>query len=156
MSDRTKRILRPFLAIIVFGALSAAAHSDDDSPVQRAVDYRTSYMTILNWNARPMGKMLKGEQPFDNDSFLAHARELASASALELLAAFPEGSATEDSAALEEIWFNWKDFEQKFADFRAAAETLGEAAGGGDLEATKTAFGKVGEACKACHKKYKE
>ena len=120
MPERTKRVLLPVLAFAVCGAMAAAAHSDEDSPVQKAVDYRTSYMTVLNWNARPMGKMLKGEMAFDNDAFMLHARQLATASTLDLLWAFPEGSATEDSAALEEIWFNWEDFEQKFADFRAA------------------------------------
>lgn len=156
MHNRKTRALLSVLAFAAFGAMAAQAHSDNDDSMQRAVDYRTSYMTVLNWNARPMGKMLKGEMPFDDDAFLLHARQLATASALELLSAFPEGSTTEDSAALEEIWFDWKDFEQKFADFRTAATALGEAAGSGDVAATKAAFGKVGDACKACHKKFKE
>ena len=156
MHHRKTRALLCVLALAVFGAMAAQAHSDNDDSVQRAIDYRTAYMTVLNWNARPMGKMLKGEMPFDEQAFLQHARDLSSASTLELLSGFPEGSVTEDSAALEEIWFDWKDFEQKFADFRTAAASLGEAAGSGDVDATKAAFGKVGDTCKACHKKFKE
>ena len=87
---------------------------------------------------------------------MRHARDLATASRLDLLAGFPEDSVTDDSAAKDEIWFTWDDFEQKFADFRAAADALGEAAASGDVEATKEAFAAVGDACKACHKKYKE
>ena len=134
-----------------------SAHSDEEgNSVSRAVDYRTSYMTVVNWNARPMMQMLKGEADFDEAAFMSHATQLATIAQLDFLTGFPEGSATDDSDAREEIWFDWDDFEQKFADFQSAAKTLGEQAATGDLEATKQAFGTVGDACKACHKAYKE
>lgn len=157
MSTRNIRLVLAATVIGLTGAAATSAHTEEnESSAQRAVDYRNSYMTILNWNARPMGKMLKGEEAFDADAFMLHARQLAAATRLDLLWAFPEGSKTEDSGALEEIWFDWEDFEQKFADLRKAAEALGAAAEGDDVEATKTAFSGVGDACKACHKKYKE
>jgi len=149
--------LPAYLAAVLMTTASAA-HSDEgeQSSVQRAVDYRESYMTVLGWNARPMGRMLKGEEPFDEAAFVRHAQDLARAAQLDLLAGFPEDSATDESDAKDEIWFTWDDFTQKFADFQAAAKTLGETAAGSDVEAVKAAFGDVGEACKACHKQYKE
>ena len=159
MKNRQLANVIPALAIALGGVAASNAHSqhsDGGSSTEKAVDYRNSYMTILSWNAKPMGKMLKGETPFDAAAFTLHARQLANASGLDLLWAFPEGSVTEDSGAREEIWFDWEDFEQKFADFRTAASALGEAAEGGDVEAVKSAFGKVGDTCKACHKPYKE
>ena len=157
---RSSKVRAPVAAVLFsLVAASVTAHSDDGgepSSAEKAVDYRESYMTILGWNAKPMGQMLKGETTFADDTFLLHARQLANASKLDLLWAFPEGSVTEDSGAKEEIWFDWDDFEQKFADFRSAAASLGDAAAGGDVEATKAAFAKVGDACKACHKAYKE
>ncbi len=139
-------------AITTFAGYNAVAGAS----VEKAVDYRSAYMTILKWNAGPMGQMLKGEMAFDDAAFLEHARNLATAAELELLSAFPEGSVSEDSDAREEIWFDWADFEQKFADFQAAGKNLGVAAEGGDVEATKAAFGKLGKTCKGCHKPYKE
>lgn len=41
-------------------------------------------------------------------------------------------------------------------EFNAAANDLAKVAAGGDTAAVKTAFGKLGEACKACHDKYRE
>jgi len=143
-------------AAVLVAAASTTALADSGGSVQKAVDYRIAYMTILGWNAKPMGQMLKGEKPFEEEAFMGHAGDLAAAGGLALLPAFPEGSVTEDSAALEEIWFDWDDFAQKFADFQEASAALGEAVAGGDVEATKAAFGKVGDSCKACHKTYKE
>ena len=145
------------LAILAAGgSVAHSQHLGGEASAEKAVDYRASYMTILKWNAGPMGKMLKGEAPFDDEAFLAYARDLSRATELDLLAGFPEGSAIEGSDALEEIWFNWEDFEKKFSDLRTAGQALGTAAGAGDVEATKAAFADVGEACKACHKAYKE
>lgn len=134
------------------------AYSDEEgrSSASKAVDYRTSYMTVLGWHSKPMTRMLKGEMAFDDAAFMHHAKQLAIAARLDLLAGFPEGSITDDTDAKEEIWFEWDDFEQKFADFQAAAKAVGEQADSGDMAATKEAFGKLGEACKACHKAYKQ
>jgi cytochrome c556 len=152
----TARYLQGAAAGLLAMLVSAGALAADSVSAEKAVDYRASYMTVLKWNSGPMGQMLKGKAAFDDEAFLRHARDLATAARLDLLGAFPEGSITEDSDAREEIWFDWEDFEQKFADFRTAAAGLGEAADAGDVEATKAAFGELGKTCKACHKAYKE
>lgn len=154
---RKNRTAAVLLAAATTLAFAPGVHSDEGgmSP-SKAVDYRTSYMTMLDWHAKPMIRMLKGESAFDDAAFLHHAGQLATIARLDLLDSFPEGSATDDSDAREEIWFDWDDFEQKFADFQAAAQALGEQAAGGDLEATKSAFANFGDSCKACHKAYKE
>jgi cytochrome c556 len=153
---------KPGLKAAMLGVISAGllatttAQADEGVSVQKSVDYRTSYMTLLGWHSKPMIKMLKGEAEFDDEAFLSHASQLAAVSKLDLLMAFPEDSTTDDSAAMSEIWFDFEDFEQKFADFRAAGAQLGEAAGSGDVAATKQAFSGFGDTCKGCHKKYKE
>ena len=152
----TARYLQGAAAALMAMLVSAGAAAAESVSTEKAVDYRESYMTVLKWNSGPMGQMLKGEAPFDDEAFIRHARDLATAARLDLLAAFPEGSISDDSDAREEIWFDWEDFEQKFVDFRAAAAGLGEAADAGDVEATKAAFGELGKTCKACHKAYKE
>jgi len=47
------------------------------------------------------------------------------------------------------------DFDQKIADFHAAAATLASTAEGGDLAAIGEAFGNTGGACKSCHQTYR-
>ncbi len=71
---------------------------------------------------------------------------------------FPEGTGPEagvETEALPAIWENRADFDQKIADFQAAAANLNTIAEGGDLAAIGAAFGATGGTCKACHDNYR-
>lgn len=122
---------------------------------ERDIEYRQAVMTIFAWNTKPMGAMLKGKQPFEAESFSQHAKDLEAAASLDLLAGFPEDSDAGETDALADIWLNFDDFKQKFANLRKASDELNKAASGSDQAAIKTAFGEVGKACKACHRAYK-
>ena len=113
-------------------------------------------MTVIRWNVKPMGDMLKGKRPFDGAAFARHMRDLESAVSLSLLPAFPEDSDEgEDTSAKAEIWMNWEDFEQKLEDLRQQTAKLSAAVRSGDRKAMNARFKEVGKACKACHKEYK-
>ncbi len=71
---------------------------------------------------------------------------------------FPEGTGPEagvETEALPVIWETRADFEQKIADFQAAAAQLASVAEGGDVAAIGAAFGATGGTCKACHDNYR-
>ena len=53
------------------------------------------------------------------------------------------------------IWQNPQDFSAKLANFQVAAKAFQEAANGSDIAAIKAKLGPLGEACKACHDKYR-
>jgi cytochrome c556 len=140
------------LAIAFSGV--ALAHNDDG--VQKFIDYRSSVMTVFKWNMGPMGAMMKGEMPYDQQTFEHHAKDLASAARLDLLAGFPEGSEEGDTDARVDIWMNWDDFLTKYETLQRESGKLAEVSAAGDQEAIKTQFGAVGKACKSCHDDYKD
>jgi len=69
---------------------------------------------------------------------------------------FPQGSDTEDDEAKAEIWTKWDAFTAHGKDLEAAATMLVSAAGGGDMATVGAQFEKVGGACGACHKEFRE
>ena len=100
--------------------------------------------------------MLKGEKPYDQKAFAAHAAEVASAARHNFLGAFPEESEdAEETDAKAEVWMNWEDFEQKFQALQTESAALAKVASAGGQDATAQQFSKTGKACKACHKEYK-
>jgi cytochrome c556 len=59
------------------------------------------------------------------------------------------------TGAKPEIWQNTQDFAAKLSAFQKAAPAFNSAAAGTDLDAIKASFGQLGQACKACHDKYR-
>jgi len=70
---------------------------------------------------------------------------------------FPAGTGPEagKTGAKPEIWQNPDDFTAKLRTFQAAAKTFNAAAASGDLNAITAHAGDLGQACKACHDKYR-
>src|SRR5688572_8798367 len=70
---------------------------------------------------------------------------------------FPEGTGPgiANTRARAEIWSNRADFEQKAADYAAAAERLAQAAAAGDMNEGGRQWDAVRLACAACHDKYR-
>lgn len=143
------------LAIALIPSLTlagtAAAGDADD-----AVEYRQSVMGIFYWTTDHMGKMVKGETPFDAGAFKGYADDLAAAAAMDILKGFPEDSITDDSDAKDEIWMDWADFESKVQAMRTQSAKLAEVAAEGDEAAIKDQFGETRKACKGCHDAYKQ
>ena len=120
------------------------------------IDYRQSVMTMIGWNFGPMAAMSKGKIPFDAKEFAKHAERVAFL-APQVLEGFAKGSDKgAKTAAKPEIWSRFDDFQSKLNDLIDESKTLSEAAKTGDEAKTKEQFKKLGEACKACHDKYKE
>ncbi|TDQ81440.1 cytochrome c556 [Dongia mobilis] len=67
---------------------------------------------------------------------------------------FPEGSGGDE--VRPEIWQNWNDFVAKAQALGNEATMLAAAAEGGDMATVGAQFEKVGGACSACHKAYRE
>jgi len=103
-----------------------------------------------------MGRMAKGEMPYDQALFQKNAEALATAARLDLLAGFPKGSTDEDSEAKPEIWDNWSEFEEKFKALQMESEKLAGVAAKGDRAATLSQFQNTGKTCGGCHKKFRE
>ena len=68
---------------------------------------------------------------------------------------FPPGSDKGDTKALPAIWTDQAGFMAASKNADAAYDKLAVAAGSGDLAAVTAAFGDTGEACGACHDKFR-
>ena len=70
---------------------------------------------------------------------------------------FPAGTGPDvaKTGAKPEIWQNPQDFAVKLAAFQKAAQAFKATAAGNDLNAIHASFGQMGQACKACHDKYR-
>jgi cytochrome c556 len=70
---------------------------------------------------------------------------------------FPAGTGPDvgKTGAKPEIWQNPQDFSAKLHNFQAAAAAFNQAAMSGDVNLIKGKFGELGQACKACHDKYR-
>jgi cytochrome c556 len=70
---------------------------------------------------------------------------------------FPAGTGPQvgKTGAKPEIWQNPQDFASKLHNFQVAAATFNQAAMSGDVNLIKAKVGELGQACKACHDKYR-
>ena len=123
---------------------------------EAAIEYRQAVMNVYLWNLKPMAGMVKGKIPFDAKLFRSRAEGLATATRLDLLSGFPEGSTDEfDSSAKPVIWEKWPEFKGKFEALRRESAKLAEAARSGDAAAMKAQFGNTAKSCGGCHKKFR-
>ena len=142
--------------ILGLGALTVASAADQKP--EDVVKYRQSVYTIIGWNFKPIGAMVKGEIPFDAAAVARHAQyvEMMSKAAPE---GFPKGTGPDvvkNTEAKAEIWTKWSEFETKMTNFQQEAAKLVEVAKGGKEADIKAQFGKTAETCKACHKAFRK
>ncbi len=138
-------ILATLLAFVP--ALSVMA---GDSPQEA----RHELMEGVGGAAKDIGKMLKGEAPFDaalaNEGLQTWADAAATFGDL-----FPEGSESGyDTEAKATIWTDRAGFDEQLGMFAEAADAA-VAANPQSLEELKPAAGAVFKTCKSCHEGYR-
>lgn len=126
-----------------------------DDAVERAVEYRQGIMNVYAYNVTAMGDMVKGEIDFDAAAFVRHAKDLAAAAQLDVLAGFPEDSINDESDANDTVWLDWDKFQAKHRALQEQSAKLAELTAGGEESAMKEQFGKTAKTCKGCHDDFK-
>lgn len=135
--------------ILMSFAFAATALADDDPRHQRH-----ELMEGVRDAAKPIGKMLKGEQSYDAEVVMASLQTFRDAGAVfgDL---FPEGSDTgEDTEAAPAIWEDRAGFDAALVKWREATDAA-IAASPATLEAAKPVVSPVFQACKGCHDTYR-
>ena len=152
----SKSVLKPVAALASVAVLSlsplAFSHLDENEFHQ---SYRQSYFALLGANFGPIGAMVKGEMPWNQEQLQGFADDMNAVASLNLLRGFPEGSDKGTTRAQPEIWENSEDFAQKHSDMQSAVKELASVVEGGDRAAIAQQVGAVGQTCKACHDEYK-
>ena len=136
-----KRILFAVAAFAI-GATSVLAQSDP-------IATRKATMKKVGDSVAPVGKMLKGEAPFDLATVQTALSTIQDAAKV-LPALFPDTAKTGgDTAALPHIWENKADFDAKYAKLgKDAAEASAKIT---DEASFKANFPAVTKNCGGCH-----
>lgn len=140
------------LALLALVLSSNGVLADD---IEKAVEYRHGIMNVYAYNLTSMRDMVKGKTEFDSTAFTRHARDLAAAAGLDLLAGFPEDSLNDESDASDTIWLDWEQFQKNYQALQEQSAKLAEAASKGDGAAITEQFGVTARTCKACHDDFK-
>lgn len=151
ISVRKQAAILASVAALALSPLALSHLNENEFPQS----YRQSYFALVGANFSPIGDMLKGEMPWNQEQLQGFADDLSAVSTLNVLRGFPDGSDKGTTRAKPAIWENRDDFAQKLADMQAAVETLNVAVKTGDRAAIGEQVGAVGQTCKACHDEYK-
>ena len=140
-----------FAASFAAFAFASPANAQFAKP-EDAVKYRQSAFVVMGSHMGRLGAMAQGKAPFDAEA----ARH--SAQVIETMARLPwEGfaPATEslDSHARPELFRNMDDVKRLIEGLNAETAKLPAAVG--SLETLRTQVGATGQACRACHDKYR-
>lgn len=142
----------PQLAIlsVFIAAPTAFAHEEATGVVKERMDLMDSQKDAM----KVIGNMVKGKTPFDAEE-AAKASSHIEETAKKIPELFPEGSDGHPSEAKPEIWEKWDEFESDAEGLDAAASELTTALEAG-ADDWKAKFKGVVDACKTCHKSFRE
>lgn len=156
MKNRT-RIVAAFALFAVAGAATAQQALKPEEMIK----FRKAGYSVMAWN---MGKIkaqtVDAPQTFNKEQVLAAARVIAATANSGMGALYGPGTdkdAGGEKTRLKSEFFQQPEEVKKVAvAFNKEANELAKVAEGGDVNAIKTQFGKVGETCKGCHDKFRK
>jgi cytochrome c556 len=133
--------------------LAACGEVEDTRPGQPVKTRQTAFKEIVK-AFEPMGVMLR-ENRYDADKFAAHAERLV-ARRDGPWSHFGPDTNYPPTKATPEVWQQPEQFTKDKQAFLAATDALLAAALSKDKAQSEAAYDKVHEACKTCHKQFKE
>jgi cytochrome c556 len=136
-------------ALLIAASPAALAEEPEDY-----IKYRQAVMKAIGGHNGAASQIVRGKVSPEG-ALGMHANALAALSK-DLTGLFPEGSDFGETRAKAEIWSDWAKFEKAAEDTRTATAAFAEAVAGGDADKIGTAFKAVGDACKGCHKDFRE
>ncbi len=149
-----KKALASIAVATAMASLSAPAMAQFQK-AEDAVKYRKAAFTVMGSHFGRIGAMANGRVPFDATAAADSAAIVETMSALPW-EGFVAGTDKGDTRAKPEIWAEQAKFKEGADKLQAETAKLAVAAKTGDLDAVKTAFGAVGQSCKACHDTYRK
>jgi cytochrome c556 len=148
-----KTLLKILICLFIVAGTLGGAYAQFNKP-ENAIKYRQAVMFLIAQHFGRMVPVIKGQKPYDREEVLRNAALVETLSKLPWEAFMVPG--TDKGTGLKSVAF------RKQAEFNAAAQTmeaevtqLVKASHSGDLNAIKAQFGKVGQTCGACHKKFR-
>jgi cytochrome c556 len=145
-----KRFL--LVLLIAFPAMAPAIATDQASDI---VKYRQSVMKAMAAHMTSMSLVVK-KQVSDRSQLAAHAAAIRDLSG-GLPKFFPRGTGSDKTktAAKNEVWQRFSEFESAFQKLQRESNALADAAKRGDANAFDTQFENVANACAECHRTFR-
>lgn len=148
-------IIKIIAVLAIFGILIGAA-SAQFSKSEDAIKYRQSMMFLIAQHFGRLGAVVKGQQPYDQETFAKNAAIIEDLSALPWKAFWAAGSDKGKTTMKAKVLKNPAGFKDLAQQFQMEVGKLAAAARGNDFDAAKGQFGTVAKSCKACHSKYRK
>lgn len=139
--------------VIAVTLIAAAAAAQAQEP-EDYIKYRQAVMQAIGGHSGAASQIVRGKVS-PPGALAMHADALAALNA-DLAGLFPAGSDFGETRAKAEIWDNWTAFEKAAGDAKSATAAFAAAVAGGDADKIAAAYRDVGEACKGCHKEFRE
>ena len=144
---RSNTLVPAAAAAILLAAGVATLLAADADPAKA----RHEAMEQVGDNMKTLGKMARGQAPFDA-AVVATSAKTIKQRLDEAATLFPAGSDKGETKAKPEIWSDRATFDKIMKDSQAAAAALAEVK---DEAAFRPAMGALGQNCKACHDKFR-
>jgi cytochrome c556 len=147
-----KSMIKTFVILVVLGGLIGAASAQFSKP-EDAIKYRQSVMFIIAQHFGRLGAMVKGKQPYDQETFAKNAAIIENLAGLPWEAFLVPGSDRGKTTMKSSVLKNQEDLKGLTQNFETEVGKLSAAARAGDFKAAKARFGAVAQSCKSCHSK---
>lgn len=144
------RVIMTIGSVIALSAGTVLSVSADDKDY---IKYRQAVMKVNGGSISAAVAIIKGKVPYKGD--LVSAAMSLNESAKSVPNAFKQKTTGGKTRAKPNIWEEPGDFQQKVKDFQTATADFLAAAKSGGPEAAGAKLGAVGDACTACHKKFR-
>lgn len=159
MTVKTSTAAHPFvtglaLALLAVAPLALTEGSEAHEEATGVVKERMDLMETQKDAMKVIGAMAKGQVPFDTGEAAAAAKEIET-TAQKIPDLFPEGTGGYPSEAKPEVWTDWDRFTGDADGLETAAKDL-VMAFEGEASDWKAKFKGVIDACKTCHKTFRE
>lgn len=154
------------MKIAIAGALcvslfAASMTAQAEVSLEDQIQLRKAGYSFMSWNMGKIKEQVVDESvAYNPDQMLAAANAISAISRSGMGALF--GPGTEQNVGDQvtrvkpEMFDNTQDVIKLSGDLVKAADNLVAAAAEGDQSKVRTAFGEVGQTCKACHDKYRQ
>jgi cytochrome c556 len=150
------KVWRSVGAVLVLLGTAQLSQAQSPTPAEKAIQYRQAVFKVIAGNFGPLAQNAQGKLELPPGAARKYAERLAAIS--EFAAdAFPDISREGETKAKPEIWTSRAEFDKLLADLTTATRSLATVTANGSAkpEDFKAAVGAVGNACKACHDKYR-
>lgn len=151
----TLSLLALFTSTVMAVSIADTTPSNNFKKPEDAVKYRQSAFSLMAYNFGDIGAMLKGKKPYDAATVIIRAENVAALSKLPL-EGFIQSKDLDQRDALDKIWQEKAQFNEKMQTLQKSANMLVVAAKSGDKKAVQKAFMDTGKSCKSCHDDYKK